>query len=269
MASVLRSVSVAAAIVFSVHGVSAAQQQGTTPQPRQPAAQQQPAQQQPAQQQPAQQQPAQRQAGQQQVAQQQPAQQPPPQQPVEGAPVTTQDYGPESQQPPPPNTVDVDELKEIDSANVALDAGMGSPIAYARASVVELGGTLALTHQSETTIFRIAPSVGYFVIDNIELTLFPELNISNVDGQTDVIVGGMLEPSYHVPFSDRLYGFLGVGFGLRYAEDPGVDFALRPRLGMDIMVGRSGILKPAAFLDIGANDGLNAGGFEAGFTVML
>ncbi len=265
MALVLRTVSAAAAIVFSLHGMAAAQQQGTTPQQRQPAAQQQPAQQQPAQQ------PGQTQAGQQQVAQQQqqPAQQPPPQQPVEGAPVTTQDYGPESQQPEPPNTVDVDELKEVDSANVALDAGMGSPIAYARASVVELGGTLALTHESETTIFRIAPSVGYFVVDNIELTLFPELRIVNVDGQTDVTVGAMLEPSYHVPFSDRLYGFLGVGFGLRYAEDPGVDFALRPRLGMDIMVGRSGILKPAAFLDIGANDGLNAGGFEAGFTVML
>jgi len=260
MALVLRSVSAAAAIVFSVHGMAAAQQQGATPQQRQPAVQQQPAQQQP----------GQTQAGQQEVAQpQQPAQQPPPQQPVEGAPVTTQDYGPESQQPEPPNTVDIDELKEVDSANVALDAGVGSPIAYASASVVELGGTLALTHQSETTLFRIAPSVGYFIVDNIELTLFPELIIANIDGETDVTVGGMLEPSYHVPFSDMFYGFLGVGFGLRYSEDPGVDFALRPKLGMDIMVGRSGILKPAVFLDIGANDGLNAGGFEAGFTVML
>ena len=60
-----------------------------------------------------------------------------------------------------------------------------------------------------------------------------------------MMFGAMLEPSYHLPVSDRLFVFLGIGFGLRYAEDPGVDFALRPKLGVDILVGRSGILKPA------------------------
>ena len=63
--------------------------------------------------------------------------------------------------------------------------------------------------------------------------------------------------------------FAGIGLGLRYAEDPGVDFALRPKIGMDMLIGRSGILKPAVFIDVGANDGLTQGGFEAGFTVML
>jgi hypothetical protein len=163
----------------------------------------------------------------------------------------------------------VNELQDAERADVAIDAGVGSRIAYARATVVELGGVLALTHASETTTFRIAPSVGYFIVDNIELTLFPELGILKVEDETDVTFGAMLEPSYHLPVSDSLYGFLGVGFGLRYAEDPGVDFALRPKLGMDFMIGRSGILKPAVFLDIGANDGLTQGGFEAGFTVML
>ena len=148
---------------------------------------------------------------------------------------------------------------------------MGSPLSYASQSVVELGGMLALTHASQTTVFRIAPVLGYFIYDNLELSLFPELSVIDVDGNSDVTVGAMLEPSYHVSLNDAdtFFGFLGFGVGFRYSDDPGVDFALRPRIGVDILVGRSGILKPAAFLDIGVNDGLTQGGFEASFTVML
>jgi len=146
---------------------------------------------------------------------------------------------------------------------------VGSPLGYALRTVVELGGVLALTHQSQTTDFRIAPSVGYFFIDGLELTLFPELQIIDVDGETDATVAGTLEPSYHIALQDSsLFGFAGIGVGMSYADDPGVDLFFRPRLGFDIMVGRSGILKPAAFLDVGANDGLTSGGIEAGFTVM-
>ncbi len=160
---------------------------------------------------------------------------------------------------------------------VAKNTGVGSDLAYASRSVVEVGGVLAFRHQSKTTNFRLSPSVGYFFIDNLELTLFPELVITRIaaDGdeagegaQTDWSVGVVLEPSYHMPFNDRLFAFAALGVGLNFAEDPGVDLLFRPRLGLDVLVGRSGILKPAAFMDVGVNDGLSAGGFEAGFTVM-
>jgi hypothetical protein len=151
---------------------------------------------------------------------------------------------------------------------VAEGAGEGGDLAYADATVVELGGTLAFTHASDTTIFRIAPLIGYFVADQIELTLLPDLTIIHLD-ETDFSFGVLLEPSYHLPVSERAFVFVGAGVGIRYADDPGVDFAFRPKLGMDVLVGRSGILKPALFLDIGVNDGVNQGGFEASFTVML
>jgi hypothetical protein len=152
---------------------------------------------------------------------------------------------------------------------IAHGAGVGSPIGYARESVIELGGTLALTHRSETTDFRLSPSIGYFIVDNLELTLFPELQLTDVSGETDVRIAGTLEPSYHVPLTEEtLFAFVGIGVGVSYAEDPGVDVFFRPKVGMDVLIGRSGILKPAIFLDIGANDGLTAGGLEAGFTVM-
>lgn len=172
---------------------------------------------------------------------------------------------------PPPH------IRAPEEVEVSRNAGVGSPLAYASRSVVEVGGVLALRHQSQTTMFRVAPSIGYFFVDNLELTLFPELVITHIGGddgvpgegaQTDWSVGAVLEPSYHVPLNDRLLAFAGLGVGLNFAEDPGVDFLFRPRLGLDILVGRSGIFKPAAFMDVGANDGLSAGGLEAGFTVM-
>ena len=172
---------------------------------------------------------------------------------------------------PPPD------IRAPEQVDVAKNAGVGSDLAYASKGVVEMGGVLALRHQSETTLFRLSPSIGYFFVNNLELTLFPELIITRIaadDGasgegaQTDWGIGAVLEPSYHLPFSDRLLAFAGLGIGLNYAEDPGVDLLFRPRLGLDVLVGRSGILKPAAFMDVGVNDGLSAGGFEAGFTVM-
>jgi hypothetical protein len=186
------------------------------------------------------------------------------------------DHAGANETPTPPGGPPPD-VRAPEEVEVARNAGVGSALAYASRSVVEVGGVLAFRHQSDTTLFRVSPSIGYFFIDNLQLTLFPELIITRIGAddaavgegaQTDFTVGAVLEPSYHVPFNDRLLGFAGLGVGLNYAEDPGIDFLFRPRLGLDVLVGRSGIFKPAAFMDVGANDGLSAGGLEAGFTVM-
>ncbi len=57
--------------------------------------------------------------------------------------------------------------------------------------------------------------------------------------------------------------------GFTYESGPGVEALLRPVLGLDIMLGRSGVLKPGAFLDIGLGDGAIGGGFQMSYTVML
>jgi hypothetical protein len=179
-------------------------------------------------------------------------------------PIREQQYAAPDERPTPPSGARIGSPEPVE---VAQFAGVGSPLAYARSSVVELGGVLALVHDSDTTLFRIAPSVGYFPVDNLEFTLFPELRITHV-AETDTSFGLFLEPSYHVPFSDVIFGFAGLGIGFVWADDPGFDFAFRPKLGLDIMIGRSGILKPATFLEVGLGDGAIAGGLEAGFTVM-
>jgi hypothetical protein len=114
-----------------------------------------------------------------------------------------------------------------------------------------------------------SPSFGYFFFDNLQLTLFPEFLLQNVDGAQDWSLGALLEPSYHLPLTDTLFVFAGLGVGARYEHGPGrFPFIFRPRVGLDILIGRSGILKPAGFLDIGSADGLQSGGFEASYTVM-
>jgi hypothetical protein len=87
--------------------------------------------------------------------------------------------------------------------------------------------------------------------------------------ETAAVPGGIAEASDPGTFADRLLGFAGIGVGLKYANEPGLDLFLRPRAGLDVLVGRSGVSKPALFLDIGVNDGLSAGGIEAGVTVVL
>ena len=161
------------------------------------------------------------------------------------------------------------QVARAQDSQVTMNAGAGGTLGYADRSVAELGGTLALKHASKTTTFRITPTIGYFVLRGVELSLLPDFTIIDVDGNTDVTLGVLLEPSLHFPFSERVFAFAALGFGLRYAKDPGVDFALRPKIGLDFVVGRSGIFKPALFLDFGTNNGLSQGGFEAGFTVML
>lgn len=180
--------------------------------------------------------------------------------------------GDEPKAPTPPGTNR--KTGKPEKLDVAVKAGEGSKLAYGRASVVELGGNLALLHSSQTTTFTLAPSLGYFVADGFEVTVLPELRVThlsgnNVPSQTDVSVGGSIEPSFHLAFNQTIYGFVGLGVGVRYSDDPGFDLFFRPSLGLDILIGRSGILKPALFMDVGTNDGVSAGGFQAGFTVML
>lgn len=177
----------------------------------------------------------------------------------------------EARSEPPGGTAEFDDMS---NPTVETSAGMGSGVTYADQGVVELGGTFGLDIRDEAFILRIAPSVGYFVVDRFELTLVPIINVVNVSdntggSETTVGVSVVLEPSYHLPFSDWFYAFAGLGLGVTFEEGPGVDFLLRPVLGVDILIGRSGILKPYGFMDVGVGNGAIGGGFMAGYTVMF
>ena len=157
---------------------------------------------------------------------------------------------------------------------VTMGAGMGSNTTYAEKGVVELGGMFGLDIRERLINVSASPTVGYFIVDRFELSLLPGVQVVQTetetgDKETVVRFVGVLEPSYHLPVTDFLYVHAGLGLGLTYEEGPGVDFLLRPVLGTDLMVGRSGIFKPQFFLDVGLEDGALGGGFQGAFTVMF
>jgi hypothetical protein len=167
-----------------------------------------------------------------------------------------------------------------EGAQVIKQAGVGGEVAYGRSGVVELGGSASLTNASGLTAFALSPSVGWFFHDNLELSAIFGVSFSSVNGASSTFMTALVEPSYHVPFSKVVFGFLGLGMGLGYTTGAGAGFALAPRLGVNLLIGRSGILSPAAFFNystVGVTGNADAQvlqvraayGLQVGYTVML
>ena len=153
--------------------------------------------------------------------------------------------------PTPPSPV----VGTAEQPGVQLQAGVGSDTAFASAGVVELGGSAGFMIASRQMVFDLAPSIGYFIADNLQVSVLAGVNYTRVE-RKNAVTGNdnaesastarlLLEPSYHLPFNDAVFGFLGMGFGATYSDDQDFGFAIAPRIGSKIMVGRSGILTPA------------------------
>ncbi len=162
---------------------------------------------------------------------------------------------------------------------VVKQAGVGGPVAYGRRGVLELGGFGGITAADEFTQVTFSPTFGWFLTDNFELSAILGFNYAKAEESSQTLFTAMVEPSLHVPFSKTMFGFAGVGMGLGYVEGPGAGFALAPRLGMNFMVGRSGILTPAAFLQYTTHEATTtpqgtllavslSTGLQVGYTVM-
>lgn len=167
-------------------------------------------------------------------------------------------------------------------------AGIGGVTSYGRSGVLELGGSASIAAASGYLQLSIAPSIGYFIIDNIRLSAIMGLSYTSIDvtddggattTATQTLFSLLFEPSVHIPFTESLFGFLGVGLGVSYADESGAGFALQPRLGLNVLVGRSGVLSPAIYVqytttsaiqtDAGTLLQVNFGyGLNLGYTVM-
>lgn len=135
------------------------------------------------------------------------------------------------------------------SVGVTSQAGVGGTQAYARTGVLELGGSAGFAAASDYMRFEVSPSIGLFIVDNVELSLLTSLihfNLENgADDSSATEFRALIEPSFHLPFSQMVFGFLGLGAGVNYITGHDAGFALQPRLGVKILVGRSGLLSPS------------------------
>lgn len=134
----------------------------------------------------------------------------------------------------------------IPSGGFVSQAGVGGVVGYGRAGVLELGGSAGFAFASEYRNINISPTIGWFLADNFELSAIASVaNIKQGSAASSTLWSALLEPSYHLPFNRSLFGFLGVGAGAAHVSGLGTGFAIAPRIGANMMIGRSGVLTPS------------------------
>src|SRR5436190_10325744 len=161
---------------------------------------------------------------------------------------------PRGQLPPPRSDHDPQPpvpAPTVPETGVTRQAGVGGTQAYARAGVMELGGSGGFAAASNYSRFELSPSIGMFLVDNVELSLLTGFNYFSIGAShmapstSATELKALIEPSFHLPFSQVAFGFLGLGAGVNYITGHQAGFALQPRLGANFLVGRSGILTPS------------------------
>ena len=184
----------------------------------------------------------------------------------------------------PPSRSEADAQPQVSSpvlpaGGIVAQAGVGGTTAYARAGVLELGGNIGFNIASGQSSLSISPTIGWFFADNLQISGIFSYRYNSVQGVDAHSLQVLAEPSVHIPFSRTVFGFAGVGLGLSYVDGPGAGFALVPRAGVNIAVGRSGILTPAVNFSYSTNDVVQTSmgallavsasfGLNVGYTVM-
>jgi hypothetical protein len=172
----------------------------------------------------------------------------------------------------------------VPGGGIVSQAGVGGLVGYGRAGVLELGGSAGFTFASDFRSITISPTIGWFLADNFEISAILSFsNIKSGDADSASLAGLLLEPSYHIPFNRTTFGFLGLGLGASHVSGLGSGFATAPRIGANLMIGRSAVLTPSLsyqYTTIGADSDIDAGGgsavvvltssvaFNVGFTAM-
>jgi hypothetical protein len=167
----------------------------------------------------------------------------------------------------------------VPDVGVTEQAGVGGTQAYGRAGVLELGGAMGFSRATDFTQVNLSPSIGWFFMDNVQISGIVGFNYINARGVDSTYTTVLAEPSFHLPFSRSLFAFFGMGAGVGYARGSGAGLALAPRLGMNILIGRSGILTPALQLVYSTTDAVQTAqgtllavntsfGANIGYTIM-
>lgn len=151
-------------------------------------------------------------------------------------------------------------------------AGVGSDTAYAERGVAELGGSAGVSLAQNVVQISADPQIGYFLWDNVELSGLIGVRHASVDGSSSNQYSLLVEPSVHFPINDGLFVAGGVGAGAALldttATELDVGFALAPRVGVQFLLGRSGLLNVGARYAAVFSSAEVVGTIEEGATVL-
>jgi hypothetical protein len=181
--------------------------------------------------------------------------------PQRDLPVRDDDVDAEHATPDPTPVVPnvLDETPRAERLTVVEQAGVGGPLAYASATVLEVGGSGSMSVSGDRLYLRMAPFVAWFVVDGFRLSYTHELYTSKYEKKYRVSTAMLVGGEVHFKLNDRLLIGTGPEVGALYNGDKwGV--MIRPKVTLDILVGRSAILHPGLFFSWSSADIIDAAG---------
>jgi hypothetical protein len=135
--------------------------------------------------------------------------------------------------------------EEPTSPVVVDEAKVGGGPTYGRAGVRELGAAAGLSIAQDIRAVNFSPSFGWFVNDNFELSAVLDVTNLKAGSASATMWSALAEPSFHFPINNSVFGFFGMGLGVAFVNELGAALAVAPELGLDVMVGKTGILRPS------------------------
>ena len=116
---------------------------------------------------------------------------------------------------------------------------------YGQLGTMELGASAGLTLASNLRDVSFSPSLGYFVGDTFEISGL--LGVTNIaaGNESSTVMSALVEPSFHFAMNRDMFAFIGTGVGAAYVSPLGTALAVQPRVGLNFLVGESGILTPS------------------------
>jgi hypothetical protein len=170
-------------------------------------------------------------------------------------PDDSQPPAPPPEAPPPPSQPTTTTTVQTNGGSVVTVATATERVPFARKGVLELGGAAGLRGSDNSTTIALTPQFGWFVWDNIQLSVLFDLTHISVDqGDNTTAFATIFEPSYHYQLSKDFYVFGGLGVGALWESQFDWGAALIPRAGVEIPIGRSGILTPAVSWTFSSDD---------------
>jgi hypothetical protein len=147
---------------------------------------------------------------------------------------------------------------------------------FATRGCIELGGTVGFTSQTGLTEFSIGPYVGYFIMDQLEIGLRPNIFVSSPSGGSSLtVINAVAAPAWNfklsnpslTPFVEAQIGFSSSSFG--GASTSG--FVWGGLGGVKILMGSNGLLNFAlGYTSTTVNSvSTNVFGIQGGFTIFL
>src|SRR4029078_12144066 len=129
----------------------------------------------------------------------------------------------------------------------------------AQQGVTELGISAGLSLAQDIRAVNIAPSLGWFMSDSLEISVIADLTNIKAGAESATLYSGLVEPSFHVAMSgNNVFGFVGMGVGGADVRQLGGALAVAPRLGVEVKLGHAGILRPSLAYEYTTHDAMGA-----------